>query len=212
MTEEISLTKEIMRDRYKRLHDLPYGLLSVLCDMLFNRTDKLYLTGGMAAQIYTPTGLHRGSTDLDITPTRRYTWTEFKSEFSDYASELEDLGYKVSFIQGNHCFTIRIEDIEFDNIDPAYSYFEVDFPKWTKSYFERYRSRIRREWQNSRIRRLKIPGEKTVAFRVLDPIDLVLRKLHRIRNYYIHEGIEKYDPPVSLTDHLDEIWEERDKL
>lgn len=66
---------------------------------------------------------------------------------------------------------------------------------------------FQREWEKSR--EFDVKGTKV---KVLDPVDIIARKLIRLNNYSTYEGAHEWVHHRELEWHMDHIWERREWL
>lgn len=210
------------RERYRTIDD---RVVRAAYRVVFLPKRKRYVTGGVATQFYCKPEERRGSDDIDVTDLERLTWTEFREEFRDnFFSELADRVlmvagpiyrgemrlppqpvYQVFPIKKNHSYVAHYCNLHLD-VDEKFC-FDVEFPRQSARHHEGLLPVLEREYAHATIHR-----SDGARIRVLNPVDIVARKLLRVMNYYEHEGIPAFAPPADIQEHLCLIWERRKAL
>src|SRR3989344_8251477 len=150
------------------------GLKSVGILDTFPSSRGLYsVVGGIATQSYIPSSYRRPTSDVDLLIGRPLNYEDFKTFSKPVMDFLRDNGYSVRTTKRSRAFNLILET-------PDNQALLIEFSRRNPNSFERSRSRIEREIENSR--KKKIEGEKDKSYTVCSPEDIVGPKLMRIVN------------------------------
>jgi len=196
------------RDEYKQFDS---EVVSLAYKLVFNPTRSRYVTGGIATQFHGSSKDIRGSDDIDVTDLERTNWGELEGEIMKDLKLCTGIpyipGYDLVFERRNHSIVIHICNWFIEPEDSKKHYFDVCFPRHSNGHHKKMLPTFEREF-----------GHSHSYFRagaeilVLDPVDIINRKVNRVFNYYKWEGIPKYRPPTSIEKQLSDIWKQRKKL
>ncbi|GEM_PF-4519675 len=176
---------------------------------LFLPDKKRYITGGIATQFHCYPNQIRGSDDIDLNDLRRVNWTEFAEQalqdFQINGKISAFPGYQVILLRRNHNFVVHVcnwyltEENKF--------YLNIEFPDYSIGYHKKMLPIFEREFDQA----MDYNVDGTFV-RVLNPTDIIARKLVRLLNFYMHEKIPVFSAPSELYDHMETIWDQRGVL
>jgi hypothetical protein len=192
------------RDEYKRIGS---EIVDATYAVIFVPGRQRYITGGIATQYYIPPEMRRGSSDIDIEDLQRHTWGEFKQTVAAdiaVASVIDSFeGYDLEVYERSHSFVLHV--CNWYRVEKGKKhFFNTEFPKYSQGHFDRLKPTLERERDNARTF-----GSGEPAIVVLDPVDIISRKIIRLINFHEFEGFYIDKPPDSISDHLDLIWQQR---
>lgn len=195
------------RDQYKLIE---HKVSALAYEAVFNPRQLRYITGGIATQFYIPPEIRRGSNDIDVHDLRRRTWPEFEACIREDLRQVKNpetfRGFDLVTVRRNHSYVLHICNWFKKDKNERY-FFNVEFPRHTAGHHRNHRETWDREYEKSHEYRVN-----DTYVRVLNPTDIIRRKLQRLYNYQMGENIQSSRPPESLTDHLNLIWQAREAI
>ena len=195
------------RDRYLGVDE---DIVRMSYSGIFLPERRRYITGGIATQFYCNPEHRRGSNDIDVNDLDRLTSEEFRSRMAEDLLIVDERSpsfpdYNAILMNKNHSFVLHI--CNFFLTESSKFYFNVEFSRYSAQHHQRMLDIFYREFDNS-----KEYCVNDVQLRVLDPADIIARKIRRLINYYKYEEISEFSPPADPKEHLDIIWNQREKL
>ncbi|MBI4163078.1 MAG: hypothetical protein HY513_05325 [Candidatus Aenigmarchaeota archaeon] len=190
------------RDQYRYTNS---DIVVLAYDRMFAFDEPKYITGGIATQFYIPPDARRGSSDLDISFACRLNWANFQGLRCQYFCSDNHVsiipGCIVNTAKKNHSFVMHVCNCRIDSEDLFF--FNIDMPRHSAGYHARMAGSFEREYENAHEY-----DNGSVVLKILDPADIIARKIWRIRNYH-NEGVKIHAQP-DLSEHLDKIWRQRE--
>jgi hypothetical protein len=197
------------RDKYKRIGE---KIVNATYAVVFVPGRQRYITGGIAAQFYMPPDARRGSDDIDVSDIERRAWGQFKQAMGEdlavVAQSTDSFeGYQIALYQRNHSFVLHVCNW-FTEEKKKRHYFNAEFPSYSQGHYDNLRPTLEREAASAQT--FEVGNQKIL---VLDPVDIIARKIVRLVNYHEHEGFDIDESlPGSLSEHLRLIDSQRDFL
>src|SRR3989344_5848691 len=147
------------------------GLCAVGTLENFLQSKKMcFVVGGIATQSYFPTVFRRPTSDIDLAVLRPLNFEEFKDFASPAIEYLRDKRYDVKAKKGH-----LSHQILFSNEDEG-TKAVIEFPRRNGDNYIKRQERLEREMENTRI---KIIEDRSQAYRVSSPEDIIVPKLVR---------------------------------
>ncbi len=212
------VAEEVVKARYRTLKYHDPEVLDAIWFVFFDAERCFYLTGGVAAEMYTPPPMRRGNRDTDLASRRWIDPVGIGAWFSPYRKLFEELGHPVEIVQRSQVTDILIGDVGYEGQSGGAEDVIISLPNYSKRYFDANRHKFLNCYLNAEAEPVELTtrknstGGRHVMLRAESPVDLTLHKLKRIRDHVVRRGAEAYAPPEDLMEHLARIWQEREIL